>query len=45
MRGRPDAPAYRLEISALGYDSGDPAFERVYPWDGFRVGVIGELDR
>ena len=33
--------AYQLEISAFGYNSGDPAIERIYPWYGFRVGVIG----
>jgi hypothetical protein len=36
-----NAPAYQLEISAFGYNSGDPAIERIYPWYGFRVGVIG----
>jgi len=36
-----DALAYQLEISAFGYNSGDPAIERIYPWYGFRVGVIG----
>jgi hypothetical protein len=24
-----------------GYNSGDPAIERIYPWEGFRIGVIG----
>lgn len=36
-----NAPAYQLEISAFGYNSGDPAIERIYPWEGFRIGVIG----
>jgi hypothetical protein len=36
-----NAPAYQMEISAFGYNSGDPALERIYPWFGFRVGVIG----
>ena len=39
--GVANAPAYQLEISAFGYNSGDPAIERIYPWYGFRVGVIG----
>jgi hypothetical protein len=37
----PMRPAYQLEIPAFGYDSGDPAMERIYPWYGFRTGVIG----
>ncbi len=37
------APAYQLEISAFGYNSGDPALQRIYPWYGFRVGIIGNL--
>jgi hypothetical protein len=36
-----NTPAYQLEISAFGYNSGDPAIERIYPWEGFRIGVIG----
>jgi formylglycine-generating enzyme required for sulfatase activity len=39
--GVANAPAYQLEISAFGYNSGDPAIERIYPWEGFRIGVIG----
>jgi hypothetical protein len=39
--GVANAPAYQLEISAFGYNFGDPAIERIYPWYGFRVGVIG----
>lgn len=42
--GVANAPAYQMEISAFGYNSGDPAFERAYPWDGFRVGIIGNLE-
>jgi formylglycine-generating enzyme required for sulfatase activity len=40
--GVANAPAYQVEISAFGYFPGDPAFEHVYPWLGFRIGVIGE---
>ena len=39
--GVANAPAYQLEISAFGYNSADPAIERFYPWEGFRIGVIG----
>jgi hypothetical protein len=42
--GVANAPAYQMEISAFGYNSGDPALERIYPWDGFRVGIIGSLE-
>jgi hypothetical protein len=41
--GVANAPAYQLEISAFGYNPGDQAIERIYPWEGFRVGVIGNL--
>jgi hypothetical protein len=41
--GVANAPAYQLEISGFGYFPGDTAFERAYPWNGFRVGVIGNL--
>jgi hypothetical protein len=41
--GVANAPAYQVEISAFGYFPGDPAFERIYPWLGFRVGVVGDL--
>ena len=41
--GVANAPAYQVEISAFGYFPGDPQFEQVYPWLGFRVGVIGDL--
>jgi hypothetical protein len=39
--GVANAPAYQLEISGFGYFPGDTAFERAYPWLGFRVGVVG----
>jgi len=38
-----NAPAYQLEISAFGYNPGDQSLERIYPWEGLRVGVIGNL--
>ncbi len=41
--GVANAPAYQMEISAFGYNSGNPALQRIYPWYGFRVGVIGNL--
>ncbi len=41
--GVANAPAYQLEISAFGYNPGDPQL-RIYPWLGFRVGIIGNLD-
>jgi hypothetical protein len=41
--GVANAPAYQLEISAFGYNPGNPEFEHIYPWEGFRVGVIGNL--
>jgi formylglycine-generating enzyme required for sulfatase activity len=41
--GVANAPAYQVEISAFGYFPGDPQIGRVYPWMGFRVGVIGSL--
>jgi hypothetical protein len=39
--GVANAPAYQVEISAFGYFPGDPQFERIYPWLGFRIAVIG----
>ena len=39
--GVASAPAYQLEISAFGYNPGDPRISRFYPWLGFRLGVIG----
>jgi hypothetical protein len=41
--GVANAPAYQVEISAFGYFPGDPAFEQIYPWLGFRIGVVGNL--
>jgi hypothetical protein len=32
-----------VEISAFGYFPGDPGFEQVYPWLGFRLSVIGNV--
>jgi hypothetical protein len=42
--GVANAPAYQMEISAFGYSPGDGVLERVYPWYGFRVGIIGSLE-
>ncbi|HEY5052740.1 MAG TPA: hypothetical protein VII45_04955 [Solirubrobacterales bacterium] len=39
--GVANAPAYQMEISAFGYNPGDQALERIYPWEGFRLAVIG----
>jgi formylglycine-generating enzyme required for sulfatase activity len=39
--GVANAPAYQVEISAFGYFPGDVAFSELYPWLGFRVGVVG----
>jgi len=41
--GVANAPAYQLEISAFGYAPSDFGVQRVYPWLGFRIGVIGTL--
>ena len=41
--GVANAPAYQLEISAFGYTPADFGVQRIYPWLGFRVGVIGNL--
>jgi hypothetical protein len=37
------ANAYQPEISAFGYNPGNQALELIYPWEGFCVGVIGNL--
>ena len=37
------APAYQVAIYAFGYFPGDPQVGRLYPWMGFRVGVIGDV--
>ena len=42
--GVANAPAYQVEISAFGYFPGDPGFERLYPWLGFRMGVVGDVN-
>ncbi len=41
--GVANALAYQLEISAFGYAPADFGIKRIYPWLGFRVGVIGNL--
>jgi formylglycine-generating enzyme required for sulfatase activity len=41
--GIANAPAYQLGISAFGYNPGDSEGQTVYPWVGFRLGVIGEV--
>jgi formylglycine-generating enzyme required for sulfatase activity len=41
--GVANAPAYQVAIYGFGYFPGDPQIGRVYPWMGFRVGVIGNL--
>ena len=42
--GVANAPAYQVEISAFGYFPQDPAVARFYPWLGFRLAVIGNVD-
>ncbi len=42
--GVANAPAYQVEISAFGYFPQDPYFARFYPWLGFRLGVIGDVE-
>ncbi len=42
--GVPNAPGYQLWLSAIGLQPQDNKFyNAVYPWLGFRVGVIGNL--
>jgi hypothetical protein len=41
--GVANAPAYQVAIYAFGYFPGDPQLGRIYPWMGFRVGVVGDL--
>ncbi len=41
--GVANAPAYQVEISAFGYNPGDPQISRFYPWLGFRLGIVGNL--
>jgi hypothetical protein len=42
--GVANAPAYQVAIYGFGYFPGDPQLGRMYPWMGFRVGVIGNVD-
>jgi hypothetical protein len=43
--GIANAASYQLLISAIGFQPQNQALlDSVYPWFGFRVGVIGELD-
>jgi formylglycine-generating enzyme required for sulfatase activity len=42
--GIANAPAYQLAISAFGYNPGDSRAQAFYPWSGFRLGVIGEVN-
>ena len=41
--GVANAPAYQVAIYGFGYFPGDPQIGRIYPWMGFRIGVIGNL--
>jgi formylglycine-generating enzyme required for sulfatase activity len=41
--GVANAPAYQVAIYGFGYFPGDPQVGRIYPWMGFRVGVIGDV--
>ena len=41
--GVANAPAYQVAIYGFGYFPGDPQIGRIYPWMGFRVGVIGDV--
>ena len=42
--GVPNAPGYQLWLSAIGLQPQDNKFyNAVYPWLGFRIGVIGNL--
>jgi hypothetical protein len=33
-----------MAIYGFGYFPGDPQIGRLYPWMGFRVGIIGNLN-
>ena len=45
-RGHTPLPAYQLSISAIGpTPEANVAFERIYPSEGFRIGVIGNLGK
>jgi hypothetical protein len=39
--GVANAPAYQMGISTSGYNPGDQTLERIYPWEGFRLAVVG----
>jgi hypothetical protein len=42
--GVPNAPNYQLWLSAVGLQPQDNKFyDAVYPWLGFRIGVVGDL--
>jgi hypothetical protein len=42
--GVPNAPGYQLWLSAIGLQPQDNKFyNAVYPWLGFRIGVVGGL--
>jgi formylglycine-generating enzyme required for sulfatase activity len=41
--GVANAPAYQVGIYGFGYFPGDPQIGRIYPWMGFRVGIVGNL--
>jgi hypothetical protein len=41
--GVANAPAYQVAIYGFGYFPGDPQIGRIYPWMGFRVGIVGNL--
>jgi hypothetical protein len=42
--GVPNAPAYQLWLSAVGLQPQDNKFyDTIYPWLGFRIGVVGNL--
>jgi hypothetical protein len=43
--GVPNAPAYQLWITAVGLQPQNNKFyDLVYPWLGFRIGVVGNLE-
>lgn len=43
--GVANAPAWQIGISAFGYiDQDNKLVDMTYPWQGFRVGIIGSLE-
>ena len=43
--GVANAPAWQIGISAFGYiDQDNKLVDKTYPWQGFRVGVVGNLE-